>query len=69
MHLRPSRYDRAHSVAELRELAKRFLPLPVFDYLDGGAEYESAMRSNRAAFERVRFRPRTMVDVRTHGKT
>lgn len=67
MPVRPSRYDRAHSVAELRELAKRRLPLPVFDYLDGGAEYESAMRNNRAVFERVRFRPRTLVDVSTRS--
>jgi (S)-mandelate dehydrogenase len=50
-------------VADLRRLARKFLPLPVFDYLDGGAENEVAMRHNRAVFERVRFRPRTMVDV------
>lgn len=50
-------------MADFRELARRFLPLPVFDYLDGGAEDEAAMRNNRAAFDRVRFRPRTVVDV------
>ncbi len=63
MHV-PRRFDKAHTVADFRCLAKAFLPQPVFDYLDGGAEYESAMRNNRAVFERVRFRPRTMVDVR-----
>jgi (S)-mandelate dehydrogenase len=57
------RYDQAHTVADFRELARAFLPLPVFDYLDGGAEDESALRHNRAAFERVRFLPRTIVDV------
>lgn len=52
-----------HSVEDFRRLAARRLPKPVFDFIDGGAEDEVAVRYNRAAFERVRFRPRTVVDV------
>ena len=34
-----------------------------FDYVDGGAEDERTLSGNRASFERLRFRPRTLVDV------
>src|SRR6185437_9651917 len=33
----------------------------VFDYIDGGADRELTLRENCAAFERVRFRPRSAV--------
>jgi isopentenyl diphosphate isomerase/L-lactate dehydrogenase-like FMN-dependent dehydrogenase len=36
----------------------------IFDYIDGGAEDELTVRANRAAFERVCFRPEALVDVR-----
>jgi L-lactate dehydrogenase (cytochrome) len=49
------------NVADLRRLAQRRLPRVVFDYIDGGAEDEIAMRANRAAFEEVTFRPRGAV--------
>jgi L-lactate dehydrogenase (cytochrome) len=35
----------------------------VFDYIDGGAEDEVALRSNSAAYRRVTFRPRVLRDV------
>jgi isopentenyl diphosphate isomerase/L-lactate dehydrogenase-like FMN-dependent dehydrogenase len=34
----------------------------IFDYIDGGAESESTVRSNRAAFESVTFRPQGGMD-------
>jgi (S)-mandelate dehydrogenase len=53
----------AHNIAELRALAQRRLPRTVFDYVEGGAEDELTLRANRAAFEAIRFAPRTLVDV------
>jgi (S)-mandelate dehydrogenase len=53
----------AHSIEDLRQMAKRRLPRSVFDFFDGGAEDENTLRANRAAFERVRLRPHVLVDV------
>jgi len=50
-------------VADLRVLAKRRLPRGVFDYIDGGAEDELALRSNSEAYGRMTFRPRVLRDV------
>ncbi len=57
------RLERAVNVADLRAIAKRRLPRFVFDYVDGGAEDERTLAGNRAAFEYLRFAPRTLVDV------
>jgi (S)-mandelate dehydrogenase len=54
---------RAFCIEDLRTLAKRRLPRAVFDLFDGGAEDESTMRANAAAFERVRLLPKVLVDV------
>jgi L-lactate dehydrogenase (cytochrome) len=53
----------AANTDDLRLLAKRRLPAGVFDYIDGGAEDEVAMRANRDAFGRYEFRPRVLRDV------
>jgi len=50
-------------VADLRAIARRRLPRGVFDYIDGGAEDELALRSNSDAYRRVTFRPRVLRDV------
>lgn len=55
--------DRAVSIADLRLLARKRLPKPIFDFIDGGAEDELSLADNRAAFERVRLVPRVLVDV------
>jgi L-lactate dehydrogenase (cytochrome) len=57
------RLARAANTDDLRRLAKRRLPAGVFDYIDGGAEDEVAMRANRDAFGRYEFRPRVLRDV------
>ncbi len=51
------------TVADWRALARRRLPRFVFDYLDGGAEEESALARNRQALEGLRLRPRVLRDV------
>jgi L-lactate dehydrogenase (cytochrome) len=60
----------AVNIEDLRRLARRRLPRVLFDYIDGGAERETTLRENCAAFERLRFRPRNAVanapcDLRT----
>jgi len=54
---------RAWSIDDLRTQARRRLPRAVFDLFDGGAEDESTLRDNRAAFGRRRLMPRVLVDV------
>lgn len=49
---------RIGTVADARQLARRRVPGPVRDYLEGGAGAETTMRTNIDAFEQVEFRPR-----------
>jgi (S)-mandelate dehydrogenase len=58
-----SRVARAYSIEDLRGLARKRLPRAVFDFFDGGAEDESTLRDNRAAYTRVRLMPKVLVDV------
>ena len=44
-------------------MAKRRLPRAIFDFFDGGAEDETTLRENCAAFRRVRLLPKVLVDV------
>jgi isopentenyl diphosphate isomerase/L-lactate dehydrogenase-like FMN-dependent dehydrogenase len=53
----------AYNIHDLREMARRKLPKGVFEFVDRGTEDDNAVANNRAALERIRFRPRTMVDV------
>jgi len=53
----------AYNIHDLRELARRRLPKGLFEFVDRGAEDEVSLRDNRAALERIRLRPRTLVDV------
>jgi len=53
----------AQNIADLRTIAKRRLPKGVFEFVDRGSEDEVALRNNRAAFERIKMIPRTLVDV------
>ena len=54
---------RALTIDDLRRLARRRLPRAVFDFVEGGAGDERTVARNRAAFERLLFRPRALVDV------
>lgn len=49
-----------YSIADLREKARRRLPLGIWEYLERGAEDETGMARNRAAFDAVTFRPRVL---------
>jgi L-lactate dehydrogenase (cytochrome) len=52
-----------YDVADLRRAAKRRIPRPVFDYVDGAADEEIAVESNVAAFRSWRFLPRVLAGV------
>src|SRR2546421_3126877 len=58
-----SNLSAAINIEDLRRLARRRLPQAIFDFFDGGAEDETTLRENRAAFERVRLLPRVLVNV------
>ena len=45
-------------------MARRRVPVPVFDYVDGAAGSESTLRRSREAYARVEFTPRVLRDVR-----
>jgi L-lactate dehydrogenase (cytochrome) len=51
------------SIDDLRLRARARLPRMAYDFIAGGADAETTLRANEAAFERVRLRPRTLVDV------
>jgi isopentenyl diphosphate isomerase/L-lactate dehydrogenase-like FMN-dependent dehydrogenase len=53
----------AYNIFDLREMAQRRLPKGIFEFVDRGSEDEVALRNNRAAFERIKLKPRTLVDV------
>lgn len=44
-------------------MARRRLPRAIFDFFDGGAEDETTLRENCAAFTRIALLPKVLVDV------
>ncbi|MBL8268747.1 alpha-hydroxy acid oxidase [Steroidobacter sp.] len=52
-----------HNIAALRALARRKLPRPIFDYIDGGADDEVSLERNTAAFANYELIPDVLVDV------
>src|SRR3546814_19363804 len=52
-----------HNIDDFRTLAKRRLPWPVFDYIDGAADDEVTRRRNRAAFDGCDLIPRVLAGV------
>jgi len=53
------------NIADLRERARRRLPNGIWEYAERGTEDESGMARNRAAFDRVAFRPRVLRGVQS----
>ncbi|SFI89102.1 L-lactate dehydrogenase (cytochrome) [Amycolatopsis sacchari] len=53
----------AHTIADLRAIARRRTPRAVFDYTDGAAELEDSLRRARQAFRRVEFHPNVLRGV------
>ncbi len=51
------------TIDDLRSAARRRLPKLVFDFIDGGARDEGAVRDNRRAFDAWHLMPRVGIDV------
>lgn len=58
-----ARLERAHTIADLRAIAKRVTPRAPFDYADGAAEAELSLARARAAFRDIEFHPAILRDV------
>ena len=70
IQLKPVEFDAArrrlsacHDIYELRRSARRVIPRPVFDYVDGAADEELSMAANVRAFRRWRFQPRALTGI------
>jgi L-lactate dehydrogenase (cytochrome) len=57
------RLGTAHTIADLRTIARRRTPRAVFDYTDGAAELEDSLRRARQAFRNVEFHPNVLRGV------
>jgi len=53
----------AYNIFDLRDMAMSRTPRGVFEFVDRGTEDEVGLRNNREAFERIKLKPRTLVDV------
>jgi isopentenyl diphosphate isomerase/L-lactate dehydrogenase-like FMN-dependent dehydrogenase len=51
------------NLSDYEALAKARLDRSALDYYQGGSDDEVTLRANRTAFERIRLRPRVLVDV------
>jgi (S)-mandelate dehydrogenase len=58
-----SRIDSAINIDDLKRMAKRRLPKIMFDFIEGGVEDETGLRTNANAFRDQRLVPRYYVDT------
>ena len=68
MH-RSSLSRHVHSLGDMRRLAQRRLPRVVFDFVDGAAEDELAMRRNEAGFAQTRLLPRPLAGTEVRDQS
>jgi len=59
------RLSHCHNFRDFRELARRRLPGPIFDYIDGAADDEVTYRRNTESFERCDLVPNVLRGVDT----
>lgn len=57
------RLKEAHTLYDLRDIAKRRTPTAPFDYTDGSADQEISLTRARQAFEDIEFQPNVLRDV------
>jgi len=66
----PSRLRDILCLEDFEEPARRFLPRPIFGFINGGVESNAARDGNREAFKEYDFLPRVLVNTRArHQKT
>ena len=59
----PRNLGECHNISDLRALARRRLPRPIFHYVEGAAEDEITARRNTSAFDDIQLIPRCLQDV------
>jgi L-lactate dehydrogenase (cytochrome) len=57
------RLAQCHNFHDFRKLARRRLPGPIFNYIDGGADDETTLRRNSASFEHCDLLPSVLRGV------
>src|SRR6202023_3766678 len=57
------RLKHCHNFHDFRELARRRLPGPIFNYIDGAADDETTYRRNTLAFEDCDLVPNVLTGV------
>ena len=58
-----SSLDHVFNIEDLRKIARKKLPKPLFNYIDGGADDETNVQGNTRAFDSTRLVPEYLVDV------
>ena len=58
-----SRLDHALNIEDLRKIARKKLPSPLFNYIDGGSDDESNVHGNTLAYDTVKLVPEYLLDV------
>ena len=56
-------YRQALNIDDLERLARKRLPAGVYGFIAGGTQDNRTRDNNRAALDRIRFKPRGLVDV------
>ena len=52
-----------HNFNDFRKLAKKKLPSPIFNYIDGGAEDEVTLKRNTDSFNKCDLVPNVLAEV------
>ncbi|MBM7832166.1 L-lactate dehydrogenase (cytochrome) [Agromyces cerinus] len=63
LNAKQRRLDKALTIADLRDIAKRRTPKAPFDYTEGAAEGEISLKRARQAFEDIEFHPAILRNV------
>ena len=63
LNAKQRRLDKALTIADLRDIAKRRTPKAPFDYTEGAAEGEISLQRARQAFEDIEFHPAILRNV------
>jgi L-lactate dehydrogenase (cytochrome) len=64
----PRRFKNILCLDDFEAPARKLLPRPIFGYIAGGVETDSAREGNRAAFAEWSFVPRVLVDTRARNQ-
>ena len=69
LHRKKRRLEKAYTIWDLRDIAKKRTPKGPFDYTDGSAESEVSLERARQAFADLEFIPSILKDVSTADLT